>query len=154
MTWKIIDGYEYSINEYGQIKNNRTNKLLSMRLSNGYNRVRLYKNSVGRNILVHRLVAEKFCIKYEGFDEVNHKDGNKLNNHYTNLEWSNRSLNQIHKCYVLGKTIKNINLTKNGEIYEFVSLIEASNILGLDRGNLSRLLGGQRKSLNGYKKIN
>lgn len=46
---------------------------------------------------VHRLIAKAFC---EGETEekcfVNHKDGNKQNNHYANLEWVTPSRNLRH----------------------------------------------------------
>ena len=45
---------------------------------------------------VHRLVAKRYCPNPNGYKEVNHIDGVKTNNHYTNLEWCNRSQNNKH----------------------------------------------------------
>ena len=46
---------------------------------------------------VHRLVAEAFLPKEEGRDFVNHKDRNRLNNHYSNLEWVSMAENNCHR---------------------------------------------------------
>lgn len=69
----------------------------------GYALVTLHKNSKKVSIPVHILVAKSFIDNPENKPEVNHKDGNKLNNHYTNLEWATRLENQQHSVYVLGK---------------------------------------------------
>ena len=45
---------------------------------------------------VHRMVAETFLEPKEGDVEVNHKDGNKLNNAESNLEWITHSDNLTH----------------------------------------------------------
>lgn len=55
----------------------------------GYRRVRLQ----GRTFKVHRLVAEAFVPNPYNLPYVLHKDGDRENNHYTNLEWSSRQSN-------------------------------------------------------------
>lgn len=55
----------------------------------GYRRVRLQ----GKTFKVHRLVAEAFIPNPDNLPNVLHKDGNRDNNHYTNLEWSARQSN-------------------------------------------------------------
>ena len=45
---------------------------------------------------VHRIVANAFLPNLEAKPTVNHKDGNKLNNHIDNLEWSTYHENAIH----------------------------------------------------------
>jgi hypothetical protein len=58
---------------------------------NGYKVVSV----LGCTLRVHRLVAEAFIPNPdpEHFTEINHKDENKANNHYTNLEWCDRKYN-------------------------------------------------------------
>ena len=63
----------------------------------GYARVRIK----GKRYKIHRLVAETFIPNPEDKREVNHKDGNKLNNCVSNLEWCTRSENQKH-AYKIG----------------------------------------------------
>lgn len=57
----------------------------------------LYGNSIPKG--VHQLLCLAFNgkpPKVKGRLDVNHKDGNKHNNHYTNLEWLSHSDNCIH----------------------------------------------------------
>ena len=62
----------------------------------GYLQVRIRNEHGGYVTLrVHRLVAECFVDRGSG-TEVNHKDGNKENNHYSNLEWCSRGENISH----------------------------------------------------------
>ena len=63
----------------------------------GYARVRIK----GKRYKIHRLVAETFIPNPEDKREVNHKDGNKLNNRADNLEGATRSENQKH-AYKIG----------------------------------------------------
>lgn len=51
--------------------------------------------------LVHRLVAKAFIPGFDPAKDVNHKDGNKLNNRVDNLEWCTRSEN-IRHAYNIG----------------------------------------------------
>jgi hypothetical protein len=151
--WKNIQEYTYSVSNLGRVRNDKTGGILSIRLDrNGYNRVSLHKDKKQKNFLVHRLVAENF------FDicgeQVNHKDGNKLNNNIDNLEWVSRSENQIHRYYILKKGIKSVSLIKNDVVYEFDSIVEASKVLGIDAGGISRVINGKRNIIKGYRKNN
>lgn len=62
----------------------------------GYYEVYYQENNIRHVKKVHRLVAEHFCTKKEGCDIVNHIDGVKTNNHYSNLEWTTSFLNNEH----------------------------------------------------------
>jgi hypothetical protein len=76
--------------------------IFKLHLTNkGYVRGQLFKHDEERmkqkSVVMHRLVAEAFIGSApEGKNQVNHIDGIKTNNHYTNLEWCNNSENQIH----------------------------------------------------------
>ena len=99
--WKPIphtDG-KYEVSNYGRVRtNNQRPGLLTLtKQPKGY----LYAmvtliNGKQKNCRVHRLVAEAFLPNPDNQPEVNHKDGNKENNHVSNLEWCNRSHNMKH----------------------------------------------------------
>ena len=62
----------------------------------GYLVVNFQRNNTSHTQYVHRLVAEKF-VRGDFSLSVNHKDGNKLNNHYKNLEWVSLADNTRHQ---------------------------------------------------------
>ena len=64
--------------------------------SSGYYHVLLQHNKKIVHKLVHRLVAEAFIPNPQKKPQVNHKDGQKLNNHVSNLEWCTSSENNRH----------------------------------------------------------
>ena len=108
----IIDGFtkikaleNYCINEYGLILNIRTRWCIKPSVSKkGYWQVCLTNKNTYK---VHRLVALTFIENKENKPEVNHKDGNKLNNNISNLEWNTTQENIEHKrINNLGKTLK------------------------------------------------
>lgn len=61
----------------------------------GYAYVGLYKDGKTTKLKVHRLVAQAYLIASDK-PHVNHKDGNKLNNNVSNLEWVTPKENKIH----------------------------------------------------------
>jgi hypothetical protein len=90
MEWKVIDGYpNYAISSEGQVKSLRFNRLLKpAKNSSDYYYVNLVESKVKKTVAVHKIVIENFISK-KPFENavVDHKDGNKLNNHIENLEW-------------------------------------------------------------------
>jgi hypothetical protein len=95
-----IKGFpDYAVSECGnvfKIKNGNTKKLRLGKNSNGYRVAILRRFGKPVKYMVHRLVAEAFIPKPQGKDIVNHKDGNKQNNHFANLEWCTVSENMQH----------------------------------------------------------
>ena len=105
--WKPVSGYEasYEVSNTGKVcsidRSITTGRIKGKELTQtllpcGYLEVSLWAGNKGKHKRVHRLVASAFCEKRDGCDEVNHKDGNKLNNHADNLEWCTKSENMIH----------------------------------------------------------
>jgi hypothetical protein len=62
----------------------------------GYLLVKLYKNGKGRKFKIHRLVSEIYIPNPNNLPQVNHIDGDKSNNHVSNLEWCTPSHNIKH----------------------------------------------------------
>lgn len=89
---------EYIIYDDGNIFDIKNNKFKTQNVTyKGYMKVSLWIDNKYKNKFVHRLVMETFCpIDNMNNLQVNHKDGNKKNNHLSNLEWCTQSENQKH----------------------------------------------------------
>jgi hypothetical protein len=96
--FKTINNFEdYLIYQDGQVYSTYTNKFLPLTLQGDtYLKVILYHKSKRYIKKPHRLVAEAFIPNPENKPQVNHIDGNKLNNHVDNLEWVTPSENTQH----------------------------------------------------------
>jgi hypothetical protein len=111
-TWKSINGYEslYEVSEYGKVRsfdNIRVSKNGSQKLykgkilkgvvnSVGYLCYDLFNNGIRKNTKAHFLVASEFISERPLKMVINHKDGDKINNHFSNLEWISQKENCIH----------------------------------------------------------
>ena len=104
--WKDIQGFEgqYQISNYGRVKSFYRNEEGFVRIIStnklGYKWIGLRKPGMNAptHSLIHRLVALHFVPNPdpENLREINHKDGNKENNYFENLEWCTRSYNIKH----------------------------------------------------------
>lgn len=83
----------YSISTFGNLKRNGTSITTPVNKI-GYKRK--YLKDHKKNIIIHRVVAEAFIPNPDNLPEVNHKDGDKLNNNVGNLEWVTRQGNATH----------------------------------------------------------
>lgn len=157
--WKDIKNYEnyYEVSNFGRVRSKyriieqkykgknvkfvyKSIILKPYLINSGYYVVSLSKNSVQKKFLVHRLVAEAFLSNINNYNQINHKDENKLNNNISNLEWCNAKYNITYndrakeigkklgkKIFIYDKDYKFINI--------FNSSKEASYYLNIpDRG--------------------
>ena len=93
-----IKNYEdlYEVSSDGRIYNIKRKKYLKNVLADRYYIVLLYRDNKRKRYYVHRLVADAFCEKQEGKNYVNHKNLDRNNNDYSNLEWVTAKENRIH----------------------------------------------------------
>lgn len=110
--WKDIEDWEglYQISSFGRVRsldrwidNGRAKpyllpgKVLAQKTSRtGYKQINLRFKDKNKWFSVHRLVALAFVVNEENLPQVNHIDGDKSNNHFSNLEWSTARDNIIH----------------------------------------------------------
>ena len=109
--WKPIVGFEDCgwVSNMGRIRG-KNGKIRKTNVgSNGYQRVGFHGGQT--TLLVHRLVARAFCEGFEPDLQVNHKDGDKLNNVVENLEWVSGSENCKHAFSLGLRTSPNKKLT-------------------------------------------
>lgn len=147
--WVNILGYpNYDLREDGLVKNIKTGRILKQcDNSSGYRTLNLYNNGKRRSVSAHVLVAENFCDGYKPGLEVNHKDGNKHNNHYSNLEWETRGGNQSHAYKAglnYGPKHRPVRVIETGEV--FPSIKDCARSIGGHDRNISRCLSGNAKS--------
>lgn len=90
--WVEIEEYPgYFVSDQGRIKH-----LGSIRFASEHQDGYIFYTFKGKQVPVHRLVANAFIPKSPGKNIVNHKDGNKMNNFASNLEWVTQSENVQH----------------------------------------------------------
>lgn len=99
--WKDIEGYEglYQVSTWGRIRSLYKGRIKILKPDvneKGYLKVKLFAEGKGKNFRVNRLVASAFIPNLYDLPQVNHKDGNKQNNSYTNLEWTTDEINKKH----------------------------------------------------------
>jgi uncharacterized protein (UPF0248 family) len=147
--WKDIKGYEgkYLISNFGRVKSIIKKTTLLIPYKSSYNkRIPYFKVVLQYNpkkyYYVHRLVALHFIPNPENKPQVNHIDGNSLNNHYTNLEWCTQKENNQHafriglqqlgenrpNAKLLNKDIKTIKKLYRPKTFPYHKIAEIYNV--------------------------
>lgn len=172
--WKKIERNDnYSINEQGQVRNDKTGYIKKPTLNkrNGYLVVDLYKNNQGEKVPIHRLVAEAFIPNSENKLTVDHIDGDRQNNSIENLRWATYG-EQNSRFGTVGVRSEAIIVNhyeekrkKRGggheawlgiiEVLEFDSISEVAKYFNCTVGNISMMLDkgtiGRRGKMRGYQ---
>lgn len=138
---------KYAVDPHGSVFRYKADKWVKLNgeVSHGYLRVKLSVDGKVTRKRVHRLIAEEFLENPLNKAYVNHKDGNKLNNHFSNLEWCTASENEYHSYRVLGKVAhktkpehirqKAFEMRKSG-----VKVSDICNTLGVSKSYVEKLM--------------
>lgn len=169
--WLPIQGYEqfYKVSSDGIIiamkrewttgrsilRRKEEHELRRFLKRSGYEHTQLTKDGIMRQVAVHRIVAETFIPNPDNKKCVNHKDGNKLNNRASNLEWASYQENNNHALSTGLRTNPSgkengysvpVLIKKDGELLgEFASIKDASIKLDINKNLLYSLASGRIK---------
>lgn len=152
MEWATVArNSNYEVSDEGDVRNKNTGRVLTGGINNsGYRTVHINRNE--NPDFVHRLVAETFIPNPEPDvrKDVNHKDGNKMNNNVSNLEWVTRSENVKHaydnglnRPSGGGHNRRSVLVEETGETYS--SQEECAKAIGGSVGGVSLILNGKCK---------
>lgn len=165
-----IENYNgvYGVNCNGDVRNNKTGRILKPNYGQHYAYVTPSKNGKAKRLNIHRAVAIAFIPNPENKETVNHINGIKHDNNVTNLEWATRSENEKHAWATGLKTPSKkflkqvaengrkysravIGTHKNtGDIVEFPSAKAAARGLNGSQGNITYCCQGKKKTCYGY----
>lgn len=164
--WKTISSNtNYVVSDTGKVKRVGKEENHSVRCDHrGYLCIDLYKDGKRTTRKVHRLVAEAFLPNDNKKAQVNHKDGNKLNNNVSNLEWVTSKENVMHSWNAglsrpsygmkgkknpnAGRKGKPFKIVETGKVYE-TELDCAKEIEG-SCGHINDCLRGRQRTHRGY----
>lgn len=150
---------DYEITRSGHVINKNTGRILKGVPNNkGYLRVCI----VGKLRFIHRLVAEKYVPNPLNKSQVNHIDGNKLNNSASNLEWVTNLENREHaiknNLHLCGER-SYFSKLKNEDVIYILNNHELNNVelakkFGVSRTTISSIRNGRTwKQLKSYAEL-
>lgn len=105
----------YTVSDSGDVYSSQKKCLLAVHDNgNGYKTCTLWDGEKARKFYIHRLVATCFLPNPDGLPHVNHIDGDKSNNHVSNLEWVSikDNLNHAHDTGLFDNHNKQIKLNQ------------------------------------------
>ena len=84
--WQPLKDFNYSVSNYGRVKNNTSGKFKELRVGKYGFQINLWDKSKSKMFTMSRLVANYFIREVQPNERVKHKDGDIRNNYYKNLE--------------------------------------------------------------------
>ena len=153
--WKPIEGIYYFISSFGRVRNYKDEVMAQQLSMNGYSRCELYKDGSKKKYNIHRLVAKAFIDNPKNYEQVNHKDCVKTNNHVDNLEWCTPRQN-VHHAIANGRQGKPpfkpvVQIDKNGYVFaRYESVTAASEAVGVNPTSVTAALTGKSMTCKGY----
>lgn len=156
--WKTSSKYsDYEVSTEGRIKRKSTGTtLVATDDSRGYPAVTVFDHNGQHTKNVHRIVAETFLPNPDGKIAVNHKDGNKRNNHISNLEWVTNSENMKHayrtglkaRPDTCGSPKRRVRIVETGEVFDSVG--DCARAINGDQAHIFNCLSGRYHTHKGY----
>lgn len=130
------------MSSFGRVRSLSTKKIRKETDNRGY--------KYTGHIKIHRLVASTFIPNPQNLPQINHKDGNKGNNHVDNLEWCSAKYNMAHSRVVLGNKYcgKHVLCVETGDVFESTKDFERKT--NRCSAAIRRVLCGQAKRSCGY----
>lgn len=150
----------YLINKKGEIFSEFKGEVMKPALRSGYHFVVIMTDTGKRvNKMIHRLMAETFLPNPDNLPEIDHIDGNALNNNLDNLRWVTKKENQNNPISrerrykaIIDKQGIPIKAFYNGEfVGYFTCLMEAARKFNLHCTLISKQVRGKIDNVNGYK---
>lgn len=144
----------HSINEYGEVLNEKTGNILKPYVgSGGYLYVKPCENNKTKHLSIHRAVAMCFCDGFKSWLVVDHIDGDVTNNYYKNLRWCEQSNNLKYGYERRGDTPlrnhENCKLFVNDKLIdEFYCVRDAVSYASEHYGVKASMLSKHRKYKN------
>jgi hypothetical protein len=137
--FRAIPGYnQYGVTRSGVVKSFERDLILRQYWLDSYLIVDAFRGSLTETLPVHRAVALAWVGNPDStrFTIVNHRDGNRANNWFENLEWTDYSGNNYHAVNN-GLRLDNIPCRvrdfQTGEVFEFSSMAQAAEFMGLSK---------------------
>jgi len=160
--WKDIKDYDgyYQVSNIGRIRSLPRKESPHLQAikhvirKDGYHWFTARRDGTPKQIRIHRAVAQSFITNEQGFDIVNHIDGDKSNNTTENLEWctAKENVRHAHRLglvnHVKGENhgrakLKELDVIRIKQLLDSITLDELADIYSVSRPTIEAIKYGR-----------